>query len=171
MKIYTIGHSTRSIEEFVNILHTYQIEIVVDIRTIPKSRHNPQFEGSKLENSLENAGMSYIHIRELGGLRDPKKDTKNLEWRNTSFRGYADHMETREFEKGLEMLKKIASEHPTVILCAEAVPWRCHRFLIADALTIQGWDVFHILTERLSNKHKLTEFLKVTNGKLSYPKV
>lgn len=170
MTVYTIGHSTRSIEEFTSILKKYDIEIVADVRTVPKSRHNPQFEGSKLEKSLEENGMSYIHIRELGGLRHPKKDSENLEWRNTSFRGYADHMETEEFSKGLAILKKIASEHSTVILCAEAVPWRCHRSLIADALTVEGWDVEHIMTEKIANKHELTDFLKVTNGKLTYPK-
>lgn len=169
-KVYTLGHTTRSIEEFVNILKHYGIQIVVDVRTIPKSRHNPQFEGSNLEKSLETAGMSYIHIRELGGLRNPKKDSQNMEWRNTSFRGYADHMESEEFKQGLDMLKKIASEHKTVIICAEAVPWRCHRNLIADALTVQDWDVEHIMTEKVVSKHKLTEFLKVVDGKLTYPK-
>jgi uncharacterized protein (DUF488 family) len=170
MKVYTLGHSTRSIDEFVSILKHYEIEIVVDVRTVPRSKHNPQFEGSSLEKSLEENGSSYIHIRELGGLRNPKKDSQNMEWRNTSFRGYADHMEMDEFGSGLEMLKKIANEHSTVIICAEAVPWRCHRSLIADALTIEGWDVEHIMTEKIASKHKLTEFLKVVDGKLTYPK-
>jgi uncharacterized protein (DUF488 family) len=170
MLIYSIGHSTRSIEDFVSVLRHYGIKIVADVRTVPKSRHNPQFEGSNLEKSLEENGMSYIHIRELGGLRNPKKDSNNMEWKNTSFRGYADHMETAEFQKGLEMLKEIASGHSTVILCAEAVPWRCHRSLIADALTVQGWDAVHIMTEKHSSRHTLTEFLKVADGKLSYPK-
>ncbi len=169
-KIYTIGHTTRSIEEFVNVLKHYNVEIVVDIRTVPKSRHNPQFEGLNLENSLEHEGISYIHIRELGGLRNPKRDSNNMEWRNTSFRGYADHMETEEFKNGVEMLKKIAEQHVTVIMCAEAVPWKCHRNLIADALTVEGWEVEHIMTETASNKHKLTEFLKVVDGRLTYPK-
>ena len=170
MKIYTIGHSTRSIEEFTNVLKSYGIEIVVDIRTVPKSKHNPQFEGSKLEQTLEQNSISYIHLRELGGLRQPKKDSNNMEWRNTSFRGYADHMETEEFENGLDMLKKIAEFHTVAIMCAEAVPWRCHRSLVADALQLQNIEVEHIMTEKHSGKHRLTEFLKVVNGKPAYPK-
>ncbi len=169
MTVYTIGHSTRSIEEFILVLKHYNIEIVADVRKVPKSKHNPQFEGPHLEKSLEENGMSYIHIPQLGGLRYPKKDSKNMEWRNTSFRGYADHMETAEFEKGLNMLKKIAERHRTVILCAEAVPWKCHRNLISDALSLQGWVVVHIMTEKVSNNHELTEFLKVVEGKLTYP--
>ncbi len=170
MKLYTIGHSTRSIEDFVLILKNYRIEIVVDVRTVPKSKHNPQFEGYRLEKSLEENGMSYIHVRELGGLRNPRKDSQNMEWKNTSFRGYADHMETEEFETGLGMLKRIASDHVVSIMCAEAVPWRCHRSLISDALTVAEWEVEHIMTEKVANKHKLTEFLKVVDGKLTYPK-
>lgn len=170
MKVYTMGHTTRSIEEFNNVLMHYRIEIVVDVRTIPRSRHNPQFESSAFEKSLEENGMSYIHLRELGGLRNPKKDSQNLEWKNTSFRGYADHMETSEFAKGLEMLERIAKVHRTVIVCAEAVPWRCHRNLVADALVVRGWEVEHIMTERHSNTHKLTEFLKLRNGRITYPK-
>lgn len=170
MTIYTIGHSTRSIDEFLSVLKHYNIEIVVDIRTIPKSRHNPQFESSNLEQELEKNGMSYVHIKELGGLRQPKKDSKNMEWRNTTFRGYADHMDTDEFRKGFEMLKKIASEHITVIMCAEAVPWRCHRNLISDALKVEGWDIIHVMTEKIADKHELTEFLRVVDGRLNYPK-
>lgn len=165
-----MGHTTRSIEEFILVLKNYHIEIVADIRIIPRSRYNPQFEGSHLEKSLEENGMSYIHIRELGGLRNPRKDSQNMEWRNTSFRGYADHMETEEFARGLEILEKIAKDHPTIIVCAEAVPWRCHRSLVADALTLRGWSVEHIMTEKIANKHKLTEFLRVVNGKPTYPK-
>ncbi|HVT01605.1 MAG TPA: DUF488 domain-containing protein [Patescibacteria group bacterium] len=170
MEVYTIGHTTRSTEDFINVLKAYDIEIVVDVRTVPKSRHNPQFEGMTLERSLEEVGISYIHIPELGGLRNPKKDSQNMEWRNTSFRGYADYMETDEFNRGIEMLKKIAENHKVVIMCAEAVPWRCHRNLIADRLVVDGWEVEHIITETSSSLHKLTEFLKVVDGNLTYPK-
>ena len=170
MKIYTMGHTTRSIEEFINILRHYGVQIVVDVRTIPRSKHNPQYEGSVLEKSLEENGMSYIHIRELGGLRNPKKDSTNMEWRNTGLQGYADHMGTEEFDRGLGMLKAIASDYSAVILCAEAVPLKCHRNLIADALTVQGWEVGHIMTDKVSNTHKLTEFLKIVDGELTYPK-
>ncbi|HVZ67296.1 MAG TPA: DUF488 domain-containing protein [Patescibacteria group bacterium] len=170
MKIYTVGHTTRSIEEFINVLKSYKIEIVVDVRTIPKSKHNPQFEGMSLERSLSDAGISYIHIPSLGGLRNPRKDSNNLEWRNTSFRGYADYMETEDFSNGIEMLKKIAENHAVAIMCAEAVPWRCHRNLIADRLVVDGIEVEHIMTESKSSEHKLTEFLKVVDGRLTYPK-
>ncbi len=169
-KIYTVGHSTKKIEDFIKILKAYKIKILVDIRTVPRSRHNPQFEGFKLEESLNKESISYIHLRELGGLRHPLKDSPNMEWRNTSFRGYADHMETDEFGRGLNILKKIASEHPTVIMCAEAVPWRCHRNLISDALKVEGWEVLHIMTEKITNEHELTKFIKIEKGKITYPK-
>lgn len=169
-KIFTIGHSTKKAEELIKILKYYEIEILVDIRTVPKSRHNAQFEGFKLEESLNNEGISYIHLQQLGGLRRPKKDSPNLEWKNTTFRGYADHMETEEFKQGLALLKNIAEGHKTVIMCAEAVPWRCHRNLVADALKVEDWEVVHIMTEKIANKHELTPFIKVSRGKITYPK-
>ncbi|PIT88858.1 MAG: DNA repair protein [Candidatus Levybacteria bacterium CG10_big_fil_rev_8_21_14_0_10_36_7] len=170
VKLYTIGHSTRPIDAFVKILKPYEIEILVDIRTIPKSRHNPQFEENNLENSLIESGIGYIYMKDLGGLRNPAKDSKNLEWRNTSFRGFADYMGTDEFENAINKLKDIAGSHKTVIMCAEALPWRCHRNLIADALVVQKWKVVHLMTDKISNEHRLTEFLKVASGKCTYPK-
>lgn len=170
MEIFTIGHSTKKIEEFIKILKAYGIEILVDIRTVPKSRHNPQFEGLKIEQALNVEGISYIHLQQLGGLRRPRKSSPNMEWRNTSFRGYADHMETEEFEEGLNILKKIAGEHKVAMMCAEAVPWRCHRSLVSDVLKVEGWEVIHIMNDKIANKHELTPFIKVSNGKIRYPK-
>lgn len=178
--IYTIGHSNRPIEQFLELLKAHGIERVVDVRTIPKSRHNPQFSQDKLRSSLKKAGIGYEHLKELGGLRHSKKDSVNLGWRNASFRGFADYMATPEFIGGLKKLQKTAKQKKIAIMCAEAVPWRCHRSLIADALTksssAQGhgrtrrkWLVLHIQSRRTAKKHKLTPFLKVRKGKLMYP--
>lgn len=145
--LYTIGHSTHPIEEFIELLKAHNIERVVDVRTIPKSHHNPQFNEDVIEVSLKKAGINYVHITELGGLRHTTATSKNIGWHNKSFRGYADYMETPGFEKGLHKLEKIAKKETTAIMCAEAVPWRCHRSMIADALTVQKWDVFDIMTE------------------------
>ena len=133
--IFTVGHSTRSIDEFVELLRAHGVKGIVDVRSIPRSRHNPQFNTDVLEHSLQQEHMSYKHIKELGGLRHARKDSLNLGWRNASFRGFADYMATQEFSEGLEALAKIANARETAIMCAEAVPWRCHRSLIADALT------------------------------------
>ena len=132
--IFTIGHSTRTIDEFVGLLQMHGVKEVVDIRTMPMSRHNPQFNGDALKQSLKKNGIRYKHLKKLGGLRHSRKDSINLGWRNLSFRGYADYMSTAEFAEGLEALTKIASSRETAIMCAEAVPWRCHRSLVADAL-------------------------------------
>jgi uncharacterized protein (DUF488 family) len=167
--LYTIGHSTRSIEDFVGLLTTYDIRELVDVRTIPGSRRHPQFSGEALVAALEEAGITYRHLKELGGLRRPSKDSLNTGWHNLSFRGYADYMATNAFEQGLQALTTIAEKYPTAIMCAEAVPWRCHRSLIADALTTQGWQVRHILNKTSAHLHKPTPFLTVQNGKLLYP--
>ena len=159
--IYTIGHSTRTIEEFIELLKTYGIQKVVDIRTIPKSKHNPQFEQDELKISLKNAKIGYRHLKELGGLRHTRKDSVNTGWINASFRGFADYMQTEEFWKGFEKLEKIASNKRCALMCAEAVPWRCHRSLVADALTYYKWQVLHIQSKRTAKEHKLTPFLKV----------
>lgn len=168
-KIFSIGHSNRSIEQFLELLKTHQIERVVDIRTIPKSRHNPQFNQDALRKSLKKNHIGYEHLKELGGLRHAKKDSINLGWKNISFRGFADYMGTEEFARGLEALKRIAQKKRIAMMCAEAVPWRCHRSLVADALTKEKWQVFHIQSKKTAGKHKLTPFLKVRNGKLIYP--
>lgn len=167
--IFTIGHSTRSIEEFTQLLRTYNIKEVVDVRSIPKSRHNPQFNEGTLKQSLKLAHIRYKQLEKLGGLRHSKKDSINLGWHNTSFRGFADYMATPEFSEGLEGLIKIASTREVAIMCAEAVPWRCHRSLIGDALTKKGLIVSDIMSNTKATKHRLTPFLKVRNGQLIYP--
>lgn len=167
--IYTIGHSTRSIEQFLDLLKAHGIEELVDVRTIPQSRHNPQFGQEELAASLKQAGINYVHFGKLGGLRHSRQDSVNLGWQNSSFRGYADYMATPEFQDGLDELKAIAEKKRVAIMCAEAVPWRCHRSLIADALTTQGWQVLHIQSGKTASPHELTPFLKVQDGRLTYP--
>ncbi|HEY6285303.1 MAG TPA: DUF488 domain-containing protein [Ktedonobacteraceae bacterium] len=167
--IYTIGHSTRTIEQFIELLRAHDIEELVDVRTIPRSRHNPQFGAEELAASLQQAGIAYKHLAKLGGLRRTSKDSINLGWQNTSFRGFADYMDTSEFRTGLDELTALAEKKTVAIMCAEAVPWRCHRLLIADALAVQGWQVLHIQSRKTASPHELTTFLKVQDGKLTYP--
>jgi len=167
--LFTIGHSTHSIEEFIGLLKTHGIRHLVDVRSIPKSRHVPQFNSDTLASSLSSAGIAYTHLKILGGRRHSRKDSINTGWRNISFRGYADYMATPQFAEGLAALTQIANTTPTAIMCAEAVPWRCHRSLIADAMILQGWQVRDILTAAPSAEHKLTTFLKVVNGQPTYP--
>jgi len=167
--IYTIGHSTRTTEQFLALLKAHGIEELVDVRTIPRSRHNPQFGTEELAASLQQAGIAYTHFGKLGGLRHASKDSVNLGWQNTSFRGFADYMATPAFTLGLDELKSLAEQKTVAIMCAEAVPWRCHRSLISDALTIQGWQVLHIQSRKTASPHKLTPFLKVQDGKIAYP--
>jgi uncharacterized protein (DUF488 family) len=167
--LYTIGHSTRTIDEFLDLLTTYSIQELVDVRTIPGSRRHPQFGSDALAAALEQAGISSIHLKQLGGLRHPSKDSLNTGWHNRSFRGYADYMATEAFLEGLQTLTAIAEKQTTAIMCAEAVPWRCHRSLIADALTVQGWQVLHILSKTTVKPHERTPFLTIQNGKLIYP--
>jgi uncharacterized protein (DUF488 family) len=169
LSIYTIGHSTRSIEEFTELLKIHGIKEIVDVRSIPKSRHNPQFNEETLRQSLQLAHIRYRNLERLGGLRHSKKDSINLGWHNTSFRGFADYMATPEFSVGLEELIKIANTRVTAIMCAEAVPWRCHRSLIADALTKKDWLVQDIMSRTSATKHRLTPFLRVRQGQLVYP--
>jgi len=170
-EIFTIGHSTRSIEELISLLKAHGIQMVIDLRTIPKSKFNPQFNQEALKLSLKENKISYRHMKELGGLRRPKKDSVNTGWINASFRGYADYMQTPSFQEGLEKLEKIALKKRCVLLCAEAVPWRCHRSLVADALVIHKWKVFHIQSKRTAKRHRRTSFLKVKKGLLFYIKM
>ena len=167
--IFTIGHSIHPISEFIDLLQTWGVKEVVDVRSIPMSGHNPQFNSDTLKQSLKNVGIRYKHLKKLGGLRRSKKGSVNLGWHNASFRGFADYMATPEFSEGLELLLKIASLRNTAIMCAEAVPWRCHRSLIADALTKKGWLVRDIMSRTSATKHRLTPFLKVKKGQLIYP--
>ena len=167
--IYTVGHSTRTTEQFLALLKAHGIEELVDVRTIPRSRHNPQFGREELAASLQQAGIAYTHLGKLGGLRHASKDSVNLGWQNTSFRAFADYMATPEFTLGLDELTSLAEQKTVAIMCAEAVPWRCHRSLISDALTILGWKVLHIQSRKTANLHKLTPFLEVQDGKITYP--
>lgn len=166
--IYTIGHSTRSIDDFVKLIQSHEIEMVIDVRSIPKSRHNPQFNLEALEASLKESGIGYRHFSKLGGLRHTTKDSINLGWHNLSFRGFADYMQTPSFLQGIEELEISAKKYKCVLMCAEAVPWRCHRSLIADALTLRKWKVCHIISEKSLKSHVLTSFLHVKRGALVY---
>ena len=167
--IFTVGHSTRSLDEFLEILEAHEVKGIIDVRSIPRSLHNPQFNADVLVQSLQQNRISYKHIKELGGLRHARKDSLNRGWRNTSFRGFADYMATSEFAEGLEALITDASIKETAIMCAEAVPWRCHRSLIADALTKKGWLVRDIMSRTVAVRHLLTPFLKMKKGQLIYP--
>ena len=169
LSIYTIGHSTRPIDEFIALLKQNGVELLVDIRKMPKSRHNPQFEGEALTRALGAASIDYVHEPLLGGLRRARKDSVNDGWRNTSFRGFADYMSTDEFKRGLDALLQRAAGATTAIMCAEAVPWRCHRTLVADALMAAGRRVFHIVGRGAPSAHKYTPFLRRHNGDLTYP--
>ncbi len=168
--VYTIGHSTHSIEEFIDMLTAHGIEQVVDVRTIPKSRHNPQFNTDALAESLKSSGIEYVHMPALGGLRRAKKDSPNQGWENASFRGFADYMQTAEFEEGLLKLIELAGKRKTAIMCAEAVPWRCHRSLIADALFVRGIAVMDIMSRTSVKPHTVTPWAEVTGTTITYPK-
>ena len=167
--IFTIGHSTLPIEAFLGRLQAHGVERLVDVRTIPRSRHNPQFNSDALAAFLHHADIGYIHLPGLGGLRHPRKDSINTGWRNASFRGYADYMQTQEFEKNLARLVEIAGSDKIAIMCAEAVPWRCHRSMIADALTARGVSVEHIMTDTDRRPHTLTPFARVEARRVTYP--
>jgi len=167
--IFTLGHSTLPIERFVALLRAYGIERLVDIRTVPHSRHNPQFNDTALASSLTAEHLEYVHMQALGGLRHARQDSPNTGWRNKSFRGYADYMQTAEFHDGLETLIQMSRRKRVAIMCAEAVPWRCHRSLVADALSIRGIPVIEILSETSYRMHKLTPFAHVEGTRITYP--
>jgi len=169
--VLTIGHSTRTIETFIELLKLNGVKRLVDVRTIPRSRHNPQFNRDALPDTLRPAGIHYTHMEDLGGLRHARPDSPNTGWHNTSFRGFADYMQTPEFAAGLETLIQAAGLEQTVIMCAEAVPWRCHRSLIADALTASGCPVEHIMSASKTQPHSLTPFAKVEGRHITYPAV
>jgi uncharacterized protein (DUF488 family) len=167
--IFTVGHSTHPINEFIELLQAHGIKEIVDVRSIPMSRYNPQFNSETLKQSLQQANIKYKLLKKLGGLRHTTKDSINLGWHNASFRGFADYMGNSEFTEGLKILIKIAKIRNTAIMCAEAVPWRCHRSLIADALTKKGWIVRDIMSRTSTTKHRLTPFLRIRKGQLIYP--
>ncbi len=167
--IFTIGHSTRPVSEFIEIIKAYGIKKVVDVRTIPKSRHNPQFNKDELKESLKVVKIGYLHMKGLGGLRHALKDSPNMGWKNASFRGFADYMQTEEFKEALDNLMSEVQKRATVIMCAEALPWRCHRSLIGDALLTRGIHVIDIMSITSSRDHTLTPWAKVHGSKITYP--
>ena len=167
--MWTIGHSTRTIDIFISLLEENGIKLVADVRSLPGSKRYPQFNRETLANSLKQHGIRYEHFPELGGRRKAKKDSHNTAWRNPSFRGYADHMETEEFRTGIERLLDLASKlGPAAIMCAEAVWWRCHRALISDYLKARGIEVMHILDSKKAEPHPYTSAARIVNGALSY---
>jgi uncharacterized protein (DUF488 family) len=169
MRIWTIGHSTRAIDEFISLLKESQIKLLVDVRAFPSSKRYPQFNKEALAKSLSAHGIRYEHFPELGGKRKSRPDSRNTAWRNASFRGYADYMETEQFRKGIERLLEVAVEAgPTAIMCAEAVWWRCHRSLIADYLKARGGEVLHVLGANKVEPHPFTSAARIVNGELSY---
>jgi uncharacterized protein (DUF488 family) len=169
-KIFTIGHSTRDISEFIDLLASHAITQLVDIRTIPKSRHNPQYGQDELQKSLKESGIDYMYLTELGGLRPAVKHSINDAWRNKSFRNYADYMQSDEFTKGLDELIKLSQKKTTAIMCAEAVPWRCHRSLVSDALLMRDIGVDEIIGSNNTRSHTMTSFAVVDGKHIFYPK-
>jgi uncharacterized protein (DUF488 family) len=167
--VLTIGHSTRSIDSFIEMLRAHGVKRVVDVRTIPRSRTNPQFNRESLAQALAEAGIGYTSMADLGGLRHSRKDSINTGWRNASFRGYADYMQTPEFAAAIDSLIEAAKREQVTIMCAEAVPWRCHRSLIGDALKVRGIHVDDIMSASRTQPHELTSFAKVQGTHVTYP--
>jgi uncharacterized protein (DUF488 family) len=168
MTVYSIGHSTRPLDEFLGLLRAHGVTHVVDTRTVPRSRRNPQYNREALPEALRPAGIGYAHVPGLGGLRRPRRDSVNTAWRNAGFRGYADYMQTPEFAESLQALIALAARAQVAVMCAEAVPWRCHRSLIADALTVRQVPVEHIL-DGGRHHHRLTPWARVDGVRLTYP--
>lgn len=166
---FTIGHSTRPLPDFIEMLTAHQITTLIDVRTVPRSRHNPQFNRDTLPAALAAFEVAYLHAEGLGGFRPTGPDSPNKGWRNTSFRGYADYMQTPEFGENLRWLMGLVEQQRTALMCAEAVPWRCHRSMIADALTIRGMTVQEIVSPARSQLHKVTPFAKVKGWDITYP--
>jgi len=169
LRIWTIGHSTRTIDKFISLLEEHGIKSLADVRSLPGSKRYPQFNKERLADSLGKVGIRYEHFPELGGRRKPRGDSPNTAWRNASFRGYADYMETEQFQKGVRRLLDLAADAgPTAIMCAEAVWWRCHRALISDYLKARGIEVIHILDTNKTDSHPYTSAARIVNGELSY---
>jgi uncharacterized protein (DUF488 family) len=165
----TIGHSNRPLDELIGMLQAHGVHLLVDVRTVPKSRYNPQFNTETLPAPLLQAGIEYLHMPGLGGLRHAHKDSINTGWRNDSFRGYADYMQTPEFDAALVELLQVSDGRQAAVMCAEAVPWRCHRSMIADALTARGIAVEHIMSAAKRSPHKMTSFARVEGTRVTYP--
>ena len=166
--VWTIGHSTRTLEELIEMLRSFKIELVADIRSYPGSRRYPQFNKEALEVSLPENNIQYVHIKKLGGRRKVNPESKNTSWRHVAFRGYADYMETEDFKKGIKELEKIALEQRTAFMCSEAVWWRCHRSMVSDYLKVHGWKVMHIMAVNKEDEHPYTAPAKIVNCELSY---
>jgi uncharacterized protein (DUF488 family) len=169
MTVYTVGHSTRTFEGFLALLKKFRVGLLVDIRTLPGSKRHPQFNQENLKPALRRAGIRYLHLPSLGGLRKTRRDSVNTAWRNASFRGYADYMQTRDFVKAIRDLMRRVRGRTSAVVCAEAVPWRCHRSLVADALSVRGVKVVHLLSVTQAREHKTTSFAKVKGTKITYP--
>jgi uncharacterized protein (DUF488 family) len=168
--IWTIGHSTRTIDDFINMLRSFQIGVLADVRNYPGSRRYPHFNKEALEISLAKNDIQYVHIKDLGGRRKSNPGSMNTTWRNEAFRGYADYMETGDFKKGVEQLQVLADKYRTAFMCSEAVWWRCHRSLISDYLKSTGWTVIHIMEVGKSQEHPYTSAARIVNGLLTYRK-
>lgn len=169
--IFTVGHSTHDIALFIKMLKINNIVILVDVRSVPKSRKNPQYGNKNLKLSLKEANIKYKYIEKLGGFRKPTKDSINTGWKHKSFRAYADYMMTSSFQEGLKELESLAETKKVAYMCSESVPWRCHRSLISDALKTKGWQVGHIMTCSSISCHQTTSFLKIDNDVLTYPQL
>jgi uncharacterized protein (DUF488 family) len=167
--VLTIGHSTRTLEEFVQLLEVYGVTLMVDVRTVPRSRYNPQFNKETLPTSLKHFGVRYMHMPEIGGLRHPKHESVNTAWKNSGFRGYADYMQTQEFADSLLKIVALARENRLALMCAEALPWRCHRNLISDALLVRHIKVEHIISKDSVIAHELNSLAQVEGTKITYP--
>lgn len=167
--VLTVGHSTRPLEEFIDLLKAHSVASLIDVRTVPRSRHNPQFNRDTLADTLRAAGIDYVHVAALGGFRRADPKSPNSGWRNASFRGYADYMQTAEFAEALERLMERAKKERVVLMCAEAVPWRCHRSLIADALLVYGIRAEEIIDSKRRQVHALTPFARVDGTAITYP--
>ncbi|HEY5370298.1 MAG TPA: DUF488 domain-containing protein [Hanamia sp.] len=166
--VWTIGHSTRTLEKLIEMLHSFKIEMVADIRSYPGSRRYPQFNKESLEVSLPENNIQYVHLKKLGGRRKVNPDSKNTAWRHVAFRGYADYMETEDFKEGIQELEKISLQQRTAFMCSEAVWWRCHRSMVSDYLKAHGWKVMHIMDVGKEEEHPYTAPAKVVNGELTY---
>ncbi len=167
--VFTIGHSTRPLQDFIDMLSGHAVTLLVDVRTVPRSRHNPQFNGDSLPKDMARCGVQYVHAAGLGGFRPTGPDSPNGAWRNASFRGYADYMQTAEFAENLFWLMRLGEAQQVAVMCAEAVPWRCHRSLIADALLMHGWLAQEIVSPTRVQTHKITPFARVVGTVITYP--
>lgn len=168
-QLFTLGYSNNKILDFINILKSHSVTLLVDVRIAPRSRNRPEFNKDALGKRLRKSGIAYSYMKELGGFRRPAKGSVNMAWRNSSFRGYADYMQSKDFDRAIRKLIKLASARRTVIMCAEGNPFRCHRLLIADAMTVRGFSVFHLSGPKSMGEHAVTKFARVKGNGITYP--